>query len=124
MISFAGSNFIYGHLSDMESLRNLQFDRVYKEGRSRADQYIVMYALKNDIDGNRFGIVCSKKVGNSIVRHRVRRIIREAIRLHETEFMPGWDIVIIARKPIITKKSTDMENSIGRLGKKFGIIQS
>lgn len=124
MNSFTDSNFIYGHLSDMESLKSLQYDRVYKEGKSRADQYIVMYALRNDTDGNRFGIVCSKKVGNSIVRHRVRRIIREAIRLHESEFMPGWDIVIIARRPIINKKSTDMEISIGRLGKKFGIIQS
>jgi len=107
----------------MESLKNLDFRRIYKSGRSRADQTIVMYVLENDLPENRLGITVSKKIGNSVVRHRVKRIIKEAYRLHENEYRSGWDIVIIARKGATTKKSTDMEISLRRLGKGLGIVK-
>lgn len=56
-----------------------------------------MYVRKNDLDRNRYGITVSKKVGNSVVRHRVTRLIRESIRLNVEKFENGYDIVIIAR---------------------------
>ncbi len=107
----------------MESLKNPDFRRIHKNGRSRADQSIVMYVLENDLPENRLGITVSKKVGNSVVRHRVKRIIKEAYRLHADEFRSGWDIVVIARQGAITKKSTDMEVSLRRLGKSLGIVK-
>ncbi len=107
----------------MESLKKQQFAQVYKEGKSRADALIVMYVLENDQPNNRLGITVSKKVGNSVVRHRVKRIIKEAYRLHEDEFKTGRDIVVIARRPAITKKSTDMEMSLRRLAKGLKILE-
>jgi RNase P protein component len=56
-----------------------------------------MYILENRYTGNRLGISVSKKVGNSVVRHRVTRLIREIYRLNETIFKTGLDIVVIAR---------------------------
>ena len=81
-----------------ESLKkNRDFQKVYREGTSVADRYLVMYVLENGTERNRLGITVSKKVGNSVVRHHLTRLIREAYRLQEDLFSRGLDIVIIAR---------------------------
>ncbi len=81
-----------------ESLKkNRQFQFVYKNGKSYANKYFVMYVKENGLDRNRIGISVSKKVGNSVVRHRVTRLLRECYRLHESIFNRGLDIVIVAR---------------------------
>jgi ribonuclease P protein component len=109
---------------NVESLKNPDFKRVYSSGRSRADRSIVMYVLENGLDRNRIGITVSKKVGNSVVRSRVKRIIKEAYRLRQTSFVPGWDIVVIARGSSVDKKSTDMEKSLMKLAANLKIIRS
>lgn len=82
-----------------ESLKkNTDFRNVYKNGRSYADKYLVMYVLENNKGINRLGISASRKVGNSVVRHRFVRLVRESYRLHENIFNSGLDIVVVARK--------------------------
>ena len=67
-----------------ESLKkNNDFQIVYKSGRSYANKYLVMYVKENGLDKNRLGISVSKKVGNSVVRHHLTRLIRESYRLLE-----------------------------------------
>ena len=69
-----------------ESLKkNKDFQYIYRKGKSYANKYLVMYVLENGTSQNRLGISVSKKVGNSIVRHRVTRVIREVMRLHWKE---------------------------------------
>lgn len=81
-----------------ESLKkNKDFQLVYKCGKSYANKYLVMYIKENNTGKNRLGISVSKKVGNSIVRHRLTRLIRESYRLQEDRFRCGIDIVVIAR---------------------------
>ena len=81
-----------------ESLKkNIDFRRIYKNGISYADKFLVMYVLPNHTNGNRLGISVSKKVGNSVIRHRLTRLIRESYRLHEEIFKSGLDIVVIVR---------------------------
>ncbi len=81
-----------------ESLKKQQdFSKVYREGRSRANLYLVLYVLPNGTDRNRIGISVSRKVGNSVVRHRITRLLRESYRTGEEEFLRGYDLVIIAR---------------------------
>ena len=81
-----------------ESLKKSKdFQNVYNKGNSYANRLLVMYVLENHTDKNRLGISVSKKVGNSIVRHRVTRVIREVMRLHWGEIKSGYDIVIVAR---------------------------
>ena len=70
-----------------ESLKkNQDFKVVYQNGTSYANRLLVMYVLKNQHMKNRLGISVSKKVGNSVVRHRLTRLIRESYRLNETDF--------------------------------------
>ena len=76
-----------------ESLKkNKDFQNVYKHGISYANKYLVMYVLDNKTSQNRLGISVSKKVGNSIVRHRLTRLIRESYRLQEDRFK--WSIAL------------------------------
>ena len=74
------------------------FSRVYNKGKSLADHNLVLYICDNDSDTNRLGISVSKKVGNSVVRHHLTRLIRESYRLHEDKFRPGLDLVVVVRK--------------------------
>ena len=81
-----------------ESLKkNQDFKVVYQNGTSYANRLLVMYVLKNQHMKNRLGISVSKKVGNSVVRHRLTRLIRESYRLNEAEFENSLDIVVVAR---------------------------
>ena len=107
----------------IQSLKNQQFLRVYAEGRSKADACIVLYCLENGAAVNRLGITVSKKIGNSVVRSRVKRIIKEAYRLNQQRFQDGYDIVIIARRPSRDKKSTEIERSLLRLAGKQSVLR-
>ena len=79
--------------------KNNEFQRVYRKGTSQANRYLVMYVLENHDRHmeNRLGISVSKKVGNSVVRHRLTRLVRESYRLNEERFNRNLDIVVIAR---------------------------
>ena len=106
-----------------ESLKkNADFQKVYNEGVSFANKYLVMYLRKNGTDGNRLGISVSKKVGNSVVRHRVTRLIRESYRLREDMFNSGLDMVVIARKGAKDKTCQEIESALLHLGKLHGIL--
>lgn len=100
-----------------ESLKkNRDFRLVYKEEKSCANKYLVMYIRENHSDVNRLGISVSKKVGNSIVRHRITRLIRESYRLQEEHFKCGWDLVVIARAGAKGKTYREIESALIHLG--------
>lgn len=106
-----------------ESIKsNQDFKRVYNEGKSYANRYLVMYVLENERNENRLGISVSKKVGNSVVRHRLTRLIRESYRLNEEKFHSGWDIVVIARATAKGRKYQDISSALLHLGKLHRII--
>ena len=106
-----------------ESLKkNSNFKNVYSFGKSYANKYLVMYMLENSMGINRIGISVSKKVGNSVVRHRVTRLIRESYRLHEEIFNSGLDIVVVARKGASTVRYAEIESALLHLGKLHNII--
>ena len=101
-----------------ESLKkNRDFQKVYNNGKSLANSYLVMYVMDNGLEKNRLGISVSKKVGNSIVRHRLTRLVRESYRLSEEHFRCGIDIVVIARKSAKGKDYHDIESALIHLGK-------
>ncbi len=110
-----------------ESLKkNKDFQIVYQKGTSQANRHLVMYVLENQHKENRLGISVSKKVGNSVVRHRITRLIRESYRLNEECFLSpvtGLDIVVVARP--LSKGITfwEMQDSLLHLAKKHHILK-
>lgn len=106
-----------------ESLKkNKDFQLVYKCGKSYANKYLVMYIKENNTGKNRLGISVSKKVGNSIVRHRLTGLIRESYRLQEDRFRCGIDIVVIARIGAKGRTYKDIESALLHLGRLHEII--
>ena len=107
-----------------ESLKkNRDFQVVYKTGRSYANKYLIMYVSENNQDRNYLGISVSKKVGNSVVRHHLTRLIRESYRLHENMFNSGLDIVVIARESANTIGYREMESALLHLMKLHSIYK-
>ena len=108
-----------------ESLKkNSEFQNVYTNGKSYANKYLVMYVLKNDLNRNRIGISVSKKVGNSVIRHHITRLIRESYRLQEEMFNSSLDIVVIARGAAREAKYKEIESALLHLGNLHGILKN
>jgi ribonuclease P protein component len=74
-----------------------QYTLVYHEGSTRTDRFLVLKFMPNRLEFSRYGISVSKRVGKAVVRNRVKRVLREILRL--TRLEPGWDIILIARSP-------------------------
>lgn len=81
-----------------------------------------MYVMKNDLNQNRIGISVSKKVGNSVVRHRVTRLIRESYRLGEATFHTGYDIVVVARAGAKGRSFSEIDSAVKHLGRLHRIM--
>ena len=103
--------------------KNKDFQNVYNNGVSFANRYLVMYVLKNNTENNRIGISVSKKVGNSVIRHHITRLVRESYRLHEDMFDSGLDIVVIARVAARYVGYKEIESAILHLGGLHSIIK-
>ncbi len=103
----------------------IDFQHVYKNGKSYANKYLVMYVMENDQEMNRLGISVSKKVGNSVVRHKITRLIRESYRLHEEMFMSNssLDMVVIARNSASSISYAETESALLHLAKLHGICK-
>ena len=105
-----------------ESLKkNRDFQQVYKRGTSKANRHLVMYVLPNQHMMNRLGISVSKKVGNSVVRHRLTRLIRESYRLNEEKFDRNLDIVVIARNSAKDRSYQEIESALMHLAGRMKI---
>lgn len=108
-----------------ESLKkNRDFQHVYKNGTSYANRFFVMYVLENNLGKNRIGISVSKKVGNSVVRHHISRLVRESYRLNENLFACGYDVIVIARVSASKVTFHQTEKALLHLGALHRIIQT
>ena len=119
--TLSGECMRYPHSESLK--KNRDFQLVYKEGKSRANRYLVMYVKENGLETNRIGVSVSKKVGNSIVRHRITRLIRESYRLHEDMFNSGLDMVVIARVSAKDRSMKEIESALLHLGKLQGVLK-
>ena len=103
---------------------NHLFRRLYQKGRSAANSYLVVYCRKNSLSENRIGLTVSAKLGHAVVRNRIRRRLREIYRLHEAQFLPGWDIVVVARSRAVDAPYQKLERAYLSLADKLGLLHS
>ena len=101
------------------------FNRVYSTGRSKATNHLVLYWLKNNENKNRYGFSISKKIGKAVIRNKIRRRLKEIIRDVEKKknIYLGYDIIFIARKPVIKLNYHDLSKDVYNLFKKTGLIK-
>jgi len=98
--------------------RSAEFERVYRQGRSHANRFLVLYTFPRAGDDQpRVGLSVSRKVGRATVRNRWKRLLREAFRLSQRELPQGVDLVVIPRPE--AKPTLDLvRTSLRRLSRK------
>lgn len=98
-----------------------QFRKVYTQGKSWVNGLLVMKAVPNGLEHSRFGFSVSKRVGKAVVRNRVRRVLRECVRL--TPYKPGWDVVFIARNPASEASYHQLERAVSKLARRANLVE-
>ena len=102
---------------------NHLFRKLYRKGKSAAGKYLVLYCRRNGTEENRIGLTVSAKLGHAVVRNRVRRRLREIYHLHEIQFQPGWDIVVVARSRAVDAPYKKLEGAYLSLADKLGLLK-
>lgn len=90
---------------------NYEFRRLYHRGKNAAGPFLVLYCVKNRRQKNRLGLTVSVKLGGAVVRNRIKRLLREAYRLHKSELKTGFDLVIVARSRAVGARYRDIEHA-------------
>ncbi|WP_048601633.1 ribonuclease P protein component [Rubeoparvulum massiliense] len=101
---------------------NLDFKKVFLEGKSAANRQFVIYVLPNQEVEYRIGISISKKLGNAVVRNRLKRQVRSIIQEKADQILPKQDIVIIGRKPILEQSYQEMAQSLYHALRRAGVL--
>lgn len=112
--------------------KNSEFQRVYRKRKSYSNNLLVLYVYKSKYNisekekekYNRLGISVSKKVGKSVVRSRVKRLIKESYRLNQTDIKKGYDLVIIARVSSKNSSYQEIERALLNIFKRAGLISN
>jgi len=102
--------------------KNEEFRAIYQSGKSFANKYLVMYVKQSESETGRIGISVSKKVGNSVVRHRITRLLRESYRLNQSKFHSGWDMVVVARASAKGRSYYEINSALLHLAKLHKIL--
>ncbi len=92
--------------------KNMEFKRVYSGGKSYWNRNLVLYVRKNGLENSRIGITITKKIGNAVVRNRIRRRIKEICRLKLGNMKKGYDLIIIPKKNVIDISYADLESAM------------
>ena len=99
-----------------------QYALVYNKGRSWVSGLVVMKALPNGLTLSRYGLSVSKRIGKAVTRNRVKRLLREILRM--TPLKTGWDIVLIARPAVTTASYATLKKSVENLLSRAGLLRT
>ena len=103
--------------------QNHEFHRLYSRGRSAVTPCLVLYARHTKREKNRIGFTVSTKLGHAVVRNRIRRRLREIYRLHEAAFVPGTELVVVARTRAVTASYQQLERAMLSACKTLGVLR-
>lgn len=111
-------------MDDKQRLKsNREFRNVYDTGKSFANKYLVVFFVKNNLDNNRVGVATTKKIGNSVVRNKIRRRIKESYRLNINKVKQGYDIVFLSRVNAKNANYKEIESALLHLVKISGLLK-
>ena len=96
-------------------MRRSEYDAVYREGRRRTSREFTIFLRPNGLEISRFGWSIKKALGNAVRRNRIRRRLREILRLHRQEIATGWDIVIHPRSTAATAEFSPLADELVKL---------
>ena len=95
--------------------RSEDFERARRSGKSYAHRLVVLVARKNDEGHARVGVAAGRTVGNAVKRNRAKRLLRAAMQGLVASIRPGWDVVLIARPPLVLSSSAEVREVLSML---------
>ena len=102
--------------------KSSDFQRVRRAGKAIAHPFVVLLYLPNESDQVRVGVAAGKSIGNAVQRNRAKRVLRAAMQVFLADLRPGFDIILIARKPVLKARSTDLINILQPRLEKAGLL--
>lgn len=102
--------------------RNADFQRLRRDGLVKRHPDLLLSYIPNNLPHNRYGFITAKRLGKAVVRNRIRRLLREAVRLHHPQVKPGYDMVFIARPAIVGKPFDYIQRIVYELSRRAGIL--
>jgi ribonuclease P protein component len=102
--------------------RSSDFLRVRRYGSSTAHPLFVLVVLPNDLELSRIGVVAGRQMGNAVRRNRAKRLMRAAMQLYFPRISPGWDLILIARRPLLEATFSQIENALSTLLHRKGLL--
>ena len=102
---------------------NHVFRRLYGRGKSAVNPCLALYCRRNSLGYSRLGLTVGVKLGKAVVRNRTRRRIMAAYRLHEHQFLPGYDLVVVARVKAGHSRYREIERSLLSLADRLGLLR-
>jgi len=103
--------------------KNSDFRRLYSRGKCSVNSYMAVYCRRNGVGVNRLGYTVSTKLGHAVLRNRIRRRLREIVRLRTPELKSGWDIVIVARRRCVNADYHKMDAAFLRACGELGLLK-
>ena len=103
--------------------KNSEFRRLYSRGKSAVNSYMALYCRRNGGKVNRLGYTVSTKLGHAVVRNRIRRRLREIVRLNSPRLQTGWDLVIVARRRCVDAEYHKMDAAFLRACGELGLLK-
>ena len=102
---------------------NSVFRRLYYKGTSAGNRCLVIYCRRNGLGCNRLGLTVSTKLGHAVVRNRMRRRLREIVRLNEGRLQNGYDIVLVARSAAVEANHAALTRAFLTVADRVGILK-
>jgi len=102
--------------------RPQEFTAIQDRGTARSTGLITARFLRTDLETTRFGLATGRRIGGAVVRNRVRRRLREALRVLHSSFRPGWDVLIIARPAIVGADHAALVGALRRTLERGGVL--